>query len=319
MLPPPHQPATRLIVRLSALLAALGAGSLTLAELLAHLGAAYPSGDSGRRMLERDVAHLAALGIAIERAGKPPRYTLRGGLLALEPDELRTLALIRDTFDVRHPQAGRVGALLARLTAGLSPTERQAYERRAARRAPVQPAIDYAPYAERIEELEHAIAIRQLLRLRYRNSRGGEKEHQAVEPYEIEFYERHFYLVAYSQAHRQIFDFRIDRILGADGLHTLPPGEFQPRPLITFRYRLAAALARGELSQRFEAQQVVQRLPGGDVIVEAQGRSDFFIIQTLLRYRANAELLDPPWLRAQMAQEVRRLAALYDEAPAPPQ
>jgi hypothetical protein len=45
--------------------------------------------------------------------------------------------------------------------------------------------------------------------------------------------------------------------------------------------------------------------------VEAQGRSDFFIIQTLLRYRANAELLDPPWLRAKLAEEVRRLAELY--------
>jgi hypothetical protein len=34
---------------------------------------------------------------------------------------------------------------------------------------------------------------------------------------------------------------------------------------------------------------------------------------SLLRYRALAELLDPPWLRAKMAEEVRRLAGLYGD------
>jgi hypothetical protein len=56
---------------------------------------------------------------------------------------------------------------------------------------------------------------------------------------------------------------------------------------------------------------VVERLPSGDAIVEAQGRSDFFIVRTLLKYAGNAGLLEPTWLRAKMAEEVRRLAALY--------
>src|SRR5437870_13426978 len=83
------------------------------------------------------------------------------------------------------------------------------------------------------------------------------------------------------------------------------------RRSVTFRYRLAAALARGEISQRFESQRVVERLSSGDVIVEAEGRSDFFIIQTLLRYRDNAELLEPAWLREKLIAEVRKLAAVY--------
>ena len=70
-------------------------------------------------------------------------------------------------------------------------------------------------------------------------------------------------------------------------------------------------LAQGPISQRFEEQQIVERLPNGDVIVEAQGRSDFFVIQTLLRYRGNAELLWPERLRGQMIEEVRRLAGVY--------
>ena len=136
-----HQPTTRLIVRLGALLEALRDGPLEFGDLVARLGAAYPPGASARRMLDRDLKHLAALGIIIERQGSPRRYALRGGLPIFSAEELRVLALIRDTFDARHPQATRVSALLTRLTAGLNDRERRDYERRAARRSPVRPAI----------------------------------------------------------------------------------------------------------------------------------------------------------------------------------
>lgn len=306
-----HKGATRLIVRLGALLAALREGPQDLGGLARQLGAAYPAGDSARRMLDRDLAHLKALGITVEREAGP-RYVLRGGQPIFNADELRVLALIRDTFDPRHPQSAQIQALLERLTAGLSEREHGAYSRRQARLAPVRPAIDYTAYAGLIERLERAIEVRQPLSFRYRSSGGRERLHTHVEPYEIEFYERHFYLVAYSPLGGQILDFRLDRISDLEPHdRRLPPGSERPRRLITFRYRLTAALAQGALSQRFEQQRVVERLPGGDVVIEAQGRSDFFIIQTLLRYRDNAELIAPPELRARMAEEVRRLAAVY--------
>lgn len=303
---------TRLIVRLHTLLSVLRDGPLELSELLGRLGASYPAGSSARRMIDRDLQHLAALGIVVERGSRPPTYTLRGGLSVFTPEELRTLALIRDTFDARHPQARQIGALLARLTGALTDNERVEYTRRAARRAPVRPAIDYGPYAGVIERLEQAITVRQPVRFNYLSTSGRERTHSYVEPYEIEFYDRHFYLVGYSSLGRQMLDFRVDRIRDLEGFdQRLPPGTERERALIPFRYRLAAVLAQGELSQRFEAQRIVERLPNGDVIVEALGRSDFFVIQTLLRYRSNAELLAPEWLRAKLAEEVRRLAELY--------
>jgi hypothetical protein len=70
-------------------------------------------------------------------------------------------------------------------------------------------------------------------------------------------------------------------------------------------------LACNKISQRFEHQRVVERLPNGDVVIEAEGRSDFFIVQMLLRYRGNAELLEPAWLREKMIEEVRSMDALY--------
>jgi predicted DNA-binding transcriptional regulator YafY len=265
-------------------------------------------------MVARDVKHLQTLGIAIEVSRtRPPIYTLRGGTPTFSDDDLRALALVRDSFGTRHPQSVQVAALLERLTAWLTERERQVYAQRPAAQAALEPAIDYTPYTELIARLWQAIDSRELLRLRYRIPRGDITDHRKVEPYDLEFYERHFYLVAYSHNSRQMHDFRVDRIASIESLMRLPPGHTRERRLITFRYRLAAEVARGGVSQRFEAQRVVETLPNGDVIVEAQGRSEFFIIQTLLRYRANAELLWPAELRRRMVAEVTRLAQLYKE------
>jgi predicted DNA-binding transcriptional regulator YafY len=302
-----------LIVRLCALLAALRDSPLARPELLARLGSAYPPGDSARRMIDRDVEHLKALGIVVERGRtRPPIYTLRGGTPIFSAEELRALALIRDTFGDRHPQSASIRTLLDMLTAGLSLEQQAEYMRRQASRAPLQPAIDYTPYAATIARLEQAISRREIVSFHYTNSRGQGGTHQ-VEPYEIEYFERHFYLVAYYHGTRQLLDYRVDRVADIRTVQTLPHylSHTRERRPIAFRYRLAADLARGEISRRFENQRVVERLPNGDVIVEAEGRSDFFIIQALLRYRANAELLEPDWLREKMLAEVANLAQVY--------
>jgi predicted DNA-binding transcriptional regulator YafY len=311
---PNDAPLTRSLARLNALIAALHDGPLDRPTLLARLGAAYPHTASARRMLDRDIKHLHTLGILIERDShtRPPIYTLRGGTPALSDADLRALALIRDTFGSKHPQFTAISALLDTLTSRLDAEQQAEYTRRQVSRAPLQPAIDYTPHAATIARLELAISRREIISFRYTNSHGNSSEHQ-TEPYEIEYYERHFYLIAYSLATQQILDYRVDRVADIRTVQTLPPhlSRTRARPAIRFRYRLAAILARGELSQRFESQHIVERLPNGDAIIEALGRSDFFIVRTLLKYAGNAELLEPDWLRAQMAAEVGRVAALY--------
>lgn len=304
-----------LLGRCAALLEALRDGPLPRPELLARLHSVYPQQPrSARRMVDRDLEYLNALGIVIERSRtRPPVYTLRGGAPIFSTEELHSLARVRETFDERHPQAAQVRALLDRLTAGLTEAEARAYNRRQALRAPVQPAIDYTPYAELIARLEDAISRHHMLSFRYHPlARGRVTTHRKVEPYEIEFYERHFYLAGYSYNSEQVYDFRVDRIQLDDAFRVLPDMWAGPRRRrITFRYRLAATVAQGELSQRFAEQRIVERLPNGDVIVEAQGRSDFFIVRTLLRYAENAELISPPELRARMEETVAGLARVY--------
>jgi predicted DNA-binding transcriptional regulator YafY len=220
-------------------------------------------------MLDRDIEHLRELGIVIERdsSKRPPTYTLRGGTPVLCEDDLRALALIRETFGDRHPQATQVRALLDRLTAQLTDAQRRRYQRRPALRAPVEPAIDYAPYDTLIADLDAAISAGQRLSFFYRAPRQSRPiRHERVEPHEIEFYDRHFYLVAYTPAYRRVFDFRIDRIqhdATFQKLDRLPPGLGHSRAPVAFRYRLAAEVARGGVSQRFAEQRVVETLRFG--------------------------------------------------------
>lgn len=317
----PHPGATDIIIRLHALLTALRDGPLTGAALIERLpGKDYANPDSARRVLLRDINHLQDLGLLIERqrSGRQTVYTLRGGTPVFTVDELRTLALVRDTFGSQHPQAAQVQALLGRFTQDLTAVEQQNYHRRQILRVPIQPAIDYSPYAELIQKLEAAISRQQTIAFNYKpRGKTHPTFHREVEPYEIEYYERHFYLVGWSSNNQRVHDFRLDRIWHDETFAVVPGGSWSHRrsSQITFRYRLAAVLAQDEISQRFTHQRLIKRLPNGDVIMEAEGRSDFFIRRTLLKYAQNAELLSPAWLRTQMTREVQSLAALYAHEP----
>lgn len=312
----PESPTTNLIFRLNALIGVLRAGPLGYPELVAQLQDAYPATASARRMINRDIGYLRALGISITRsATRPPIYTLQGGTPNLSDDDIRVLALVRDTFSARHPQQSQVHRLLERLTADLSDDQQRDYHRRPALRAPVEPAIDYSDFAPLFDILNSAITTRRRLSFSYRALRAARPtRHERVEPLEIEFHDRHFYLAAYTPRIHQVLDFRIDRIQYDETfqqLDRLPAEMLHERQLLTFRYRLSADVARGGVSERFERQRIIEELANGDVIIEAQGRSDFFIIQTLLRYRANAEVLEPPELRAKMVEEIERLWRVY--------
>ena len=311
---------TRALRRFSRLIGALGREPLPLPELLERLGDAYPAGESAKRTLRRDIAHLRSLGIAIESDGRrPPSYTLEGGLPRFSDAELGALALMRDSFGPRHPQAPAVRALLERLTRGLAPQERRRYEQRQTLRPPLDPAIDYTPHQPLLDRLQTAIAQRRALSFRYQPL--GKRDptlHERVEPDEIEPRDGHFYLVAYTYSVRKFFDFRVDRIIYDETfreLQSIPPGAGHTRPLIGFTYRLDASIAERGVSQRFVRQEVIETLPGGDVIIAAQDYSEFFIVRTLLRYSARAELLEPPELRAQIAREAAAVNRIYNQEP----
>lgn len=305
---------TRALHRLEALVAALLEGPIDSSTLYDRIGLFYGTKPSSwRKMVNRDIQSLERLGMVIHTTRtRPPRYTFHGMAPILTNEQVRVLGLIRDTFGATHPQTETIHGLLHLLTARLSEDQRALYETRQSGSAPLNPAIDYAPHRQLLQRLEQSITHRELVDFNYRNSKGEQRPHR-VEPYAVEYYDRHFYLVGYKRQTHSMIDYRIDRISQCNTVQTLPPAlaRRRQREQVIFQYRLAAQLVQNGISQRFDDQRVITYLSNGDAIIEASGRSDFFIIQTMLRYRNLAEIISPAPLRERMVAEVSALSALY--------
>ena len=76
-------------------------------------------------------------------------------------------------------------------------------------------------------------------------------------------------------------------------------------------YRLSQRIACTGVSERFLNQQIDHQ-EDGSVIVQAEGYSEFRIIQDMLRYGEQAEILGPPHLREKMTQVVQAMSVLYE-------
>jgi predicted DNA-binding transcriptional regulator YafY len=105
-------------------------------------------------------------------------------------------------------------------------------------------------------------------------------------------------------------EFRIDRIKEIE----LMPGKvsrYRRRATLQFTYRLSQRIARMGVSQRFMKQKINPQ-DDGSVIIQAEGYSEFRIIQDMLRYGEQAEIIDPPHLRGKMAQVVQAMSVIYE-------
>ena len=105
-------------------------------------------------------------------------------------------------------------------------------------------------------------------------------------------------------------EFRIDRLKEIE----LMPGKSsrrRRRATTQFTYRLSWRIASTGVSERFLNQQIDYQ-KDGSAIVHAEGYSEFRIIQNMLRYGEQAEIIDPPYLREKMRQVVKVMSGLYE-------
>ena len=276
----------------------------------------YPTGESGKRQVRRDLRNLELMGYRIERLSQPLRWALSGGQHMLSDADVDALAYIREMFSSGHPLSPTIHNMLTRLTDHLPERQRSRWQRRLPLRVQLTPAIDYSMCDELLRWLDAAINDRAQIEFLYR-ARGSGKAMRYVrlDPYDIEYTDRHFYLIAFSHQFRNVLMFRLDRIVqdpaqrSPERLHTRQPPRYERRP-IRFTYRLPASFADGGVSERFRTHSV--RPEGDFVIVEASDPSEFRIIRTLLSYGEHAVLLDgPPTLMEKMRQTVAQMAANY--------
>jgi len=282
--------------------------------LVAHMPVDYSNDQSGKRQFRRDLRNLEALGYTIKRHERPLRWSLNTGAHVLSDEDVQVLVHIREAFTDNHPLAPLIAGFLERLTGQLSEQQQVLWQRRPALRAPLNPAIDYSDCTDLIRMLERTISQRRQIAFLYRaRGRSEPMLHERLDPYEIEYTDRHFYLIAFSYRYGSILPFRIDRIVQdvAQESPRLLSNTQQPRrerKPIVFTYRLPVSFADGGVSERFTIRSFIA--DDQYVTIQASDISEFRIVRTLLGYGEHALLLDgPPSLMERMQHAVN---LMYD-------
>ena len=300
------------VTRIKALRELLRQGSYTKNEIFKSLPQYYDNGAAGDRRLGRDIRALRELGNVIHIDKQTHVYSLQErSFLRLKDGEVRALSVIRDTFETLTPISLDVLPVLEMIVSALPEQQRYLFHRQVPISILLKPAADYRSYLEIIHLLTTAIEKERKVRFVYPALDNGKPiTHIGVEPYEIQFFDRQFYFVGFSPQTSGIMEFRIDRIKEIE----LMPGRasrHRRRATLQFTYRLSQRIARMGVSERFLNQQINPQ-DDGSVIVQAEGYSEFRIIQDMLRYGEQAEIIDPPYLREKMAQVVWAMSVLYE-------
>lgn len=300
------------VARIQALRELLRQGPCTKREIFGSLPHYYEEGIAGNRRLGRDVRALRELGNVIEIDKQTHTYSLQEeSFLHMKDSEVRTLSVIRETFEALTPISLDVLPVLEMIVTALPERQRHIFYRQAPISILLKPAADYHSYLKIIQLLTTAIEKERKVRFVYPALDNGKLiTHVGVEPYEIQFFDRQFYFIGFSPRVSEIMEFRIDRIKEIE----LMPGKasrHRKRTTLEFTYHLSQRIARTGVSQRFLNQRIIPQ-DDGSVIVQAEGYSEFRIIQDMLRYGEQAEIIDPPYLREKMAQVVQTMSVIYE-------
>ncbi len=308
------------VIRLMQLRDLLRTGPRDFRAVAEELPGTYDDGEAGKRRFRRDVHNLGALGYAVERTGRPARWLISGGPSFVSDEDVEAMAHVRDAFATGHPQAPAVQRWLQKLSGQLSDGQAKRWRRRPALRVPLRPAIDYTASSSLIEWLETAIDKQQQIAFLYRAPTSATLvPHRRLDPYEIEYTDRHFYLLAFDYDRGTTLTFRVDRIVqdraerSPELLRSHQQPRHEPKP-IHFTYRLPAALADSGVSERFTIHAVHK--DEQYVIIEASDPSEFKIVRVLLGYGESALLLDgPPSLVQRMREKVALMSRQYGLLP----
>jgi predicted DNA-binding transcriptional regulator YafY len=289
----------------------------------------------------------------IKAKGRPTRYSLVKGsgpalsFLFSDP-EIEILSLLHNLFtdpttSTRHPHtgalllpatpslhnpyAGEILTFIGKLAATLPPGQIEYFEQRIKRPSVhlnLATAADYLPHRTTIDTIEKAILNRQQLQFEYTSVRSKQETitHQHIDPYYIIHLDGHFYLIGYSNTLNNFFEYRVDRIK-TDSIGILPDmvNTVRQRPTVEFSYWLDGDIARLGISQRWlsqtmEREEVYIDSEGQEkrrVLIRARAHNEWRVIQQLLKYGDQAELVEPAHLREQMRRAVARMQSFYEK------
>jgi predicted DNA-binding transcriptional regulator YafY len=158
-----------------------------------------------------------------------------------------------------------------------------------------------------VATLTDAIRRRRLVEIEYLKEEEGTPTTHLVEPYTIERRLPHWYVHTWDRTRDDERSFRLDRMRSA----RLADDEFEPRASFEPGVLSDALIARVLYSPavaRWEIERGARPLVDGSAINEQKIGSAEWLVGELLRYRGEAELLEPPELRRRIAERAKTLA-----------
>jgi proteasome accessory factor BC len=198
-------------------------------------------------------------------------------------------------------------------------------------RAPVEMAVTASAggrdLAQRLSKIETAISRRKTIEFTYYTMERDETAKRKVDPYHLVYRAGQFYLIGHSHERDAVRVFRLSRIQGKVGYaskaeHDFPPpedfdrrdyarradwqlGDIEGTAKLFFRERIAWLVQRdfGEYGE-FRAARKADKAPGKGVIFETPYASARELISWVLRWRSNAEVLEPKGLREEAEQRI---------------
>ena len=168
------------------------------------------------------------------------------------------------------------------------------------------------PASGRAEEglvatLTDAIRRRRLVEIEYLKEEDGTPTVHLIEPYTIERRLPYWYVHTWDRTRDDERSFRLDRMRSA----TLAGEEFEARQGFDPGVLSGALVARVLYSPavaRWEVERGARPLTDGSAVNEQKIGSAEWLVGEILRYRGEAELLEPPELRREIVKRARSLA-----------
>jgi len=315
----------KLIQRLAKARYGVGADSLA-AEL-----------DCNRRTVYRDLDALMFAGFPITSERRDGRVFYRVidgwklGDAPFTPDELLALGFSEDLLrslegtvfhDSIQSALGKIRASLGPELAGFLARLRESF------RVLPGPHKNYADLADVIRALNEAVLARRTVRLKYTTARTGETRAREFDPYRVWYRNGGLYAIGHDHESGELRTFAVDRIRAPEltaRRFTIPDDfDFEARAASAFgvvtsppervQIRFAPRRALYVREHDWHPSQKLERLADGCVLLTMDVGSGDELASWVLSFGADAEVVEPESLRAQVATELARSLRHYEAA-----
>ena len=167
----------------------------------------------------------------------------------------------------------------------------------------------------RFELLKNAILGRRVLDLTYCGA-SGRITRRSVHPLRLIYKDKHWYLQAFCLQADDFRLFKVGRILEltlSDEVfaheYTPPPLEMEPLPAfsVPLRLRFSQSVAF-RVYDEFDRESIEVQ-PDGTLLVDVSYPLDSWVVSYLFSFGTDVDVLEPPWLREQLAGYAEKIAA----------